>query len=59
MVDAGGKVLQSYDAEQSKKVGETFDISCKFLGENTEKDLYVYSSSDNVYKHKVRLLPEL
>lgn len=56
MVDAGGKVLQSYDAEQSKKVGETFDISCKFLGENTEKDLYVYSSSDNVYKHKVKLL---
>lgn len=56
MVDAGGNVLQSYDAEQVKKVGDTFDISYKFLGENVEKDLYVYSSSDNIYKYKVKLL---
>ena len=58
MVDAGGNVLQSYDAEKSLHVGSTIDVNCRFMAGNTEKDLYVYSNSDNVYKHKILQLEE-
>lgn len=56
MVDASGKVLKSYDAEQEKKVGDTFSVNANFLGTKKSKDLYVYSNANNTYKKKIMRL---
>lgn len=56
MVDASGKVLKSYDAEQEKLVGDSFSIGMDFLGTRKSKDLYVYSDSTNTYKKKITRL---
>lgn len=54
LVDSNGVPLKSYDSEQTRTVGdEPFTVDCGFLGDSEQKDLYVYSNGNNVYRHSI------